>query len=675
VLLLFGIVEQRTNFVELLEPALRARFPGEITFYETYLESPVADITSYWGVEAESLRLRFAQLKPDLVITIGPTELSFAVHYHDKVFPGVPVLFTEVGTLQFAGKSWPGVTGLTVPVGLGETIDLALRLEPDTQAIALIAPPNDPFWLEATRNQILRYREKVREIDFLGRPGPELLDKVAALPPRSVVLFDYAMPSSGQPPLEGLDLIDAVAERRPTFSAWPSLCLNHGCIGGAYEDRAKQTLWVAETAARLLSGEKPDDIPIKHSTDLQVEVDWRALRRWHIPVSALPAGSELLYREPTLWQRGRKYFASGILVIVVQLFLIFGLLEQRARKRRAEAGLRRSEERFSKSFRQSPLAVAITRMSDSRYVDVNETFEQLTGWSRSEVIGRNPLEFGVWADADQRTAFTRQLLTTGNVRDLEVRIRRKDGQTRTVLVSAELIEVEGEPCALSAAADISERKQAEEVLATLGRRLIEAHEEERTWIARELHDDINQRIAIVSVNLESLKSDLPGSEVQARCRVEETEQQVRDLGIDIQALSHRLHSSKLDYLGLAAACRGFCRELSERQKVGIEFHSDGVPTNLSKEISLCLFRVLQEALQNAVKHSGVREFQVSLQGLSHEVELRVRDAGCGFDPEKAINAHGLGLTSMKERLKLVDGQLSIDSKPEHGTTIHVRVPL
>src|SRR5215472_3357079 len=181
VLLLFADVEQRTNFVELLEPALEARVPGGVTFHEIYMEDPVVDITSYYlDAEAESFRRRFERLKPDLVIAASPMELLFALHYRDKMFTGVPILFTEVGTRQFTeggarefgAKSWAGVTGLTVPVGLGETIDLALRLEPDTEVIALIAPAGDPFWLEATHKEIRRYRDRVREIDLIGPPGP-----------------------------------------------------------------------------------------------------------------------------------------------------------------------------------------------------------------------------------------------------------------------------------------------------------------------------------------------------------------------------------------------------------------------------------------------------------------------------------------------------------------------
>lgn len=128
-------------------------------------------------------------------------------------------------------------------------------------------------------------------------------------------------------------------------------------------------------------------------------------------------------------------------------------------------------------------------------------------------------------------------------------------------------------------------------------------------------------------------------------------------------------------MGLEAASAGFCRELSKRQNVEIDFHSESMRRNLSKEISLCLFRVLQEALQNAVKHSGSRHFQVSLRDGTNTIELTVLDSGTGFDPEKAIDGQGLGLTSMKERLKLVDEQLLIDSKLQQGTTIHARVPL
>lgn len=225
------------------------------------------------------------------------------------------------------------------------------------------------------------------------------------------------------------------------------------------------------------------------------------------------------------------------------------------------------------------------------------------------------------------------------------------------------------------AEDITHRKEMEEKLHAVNRKLIEAHEEERTRIARELHDDINQRIALLAVNLQSLQQKPQASAVKLRRVIGDAIKELENLGTDVQALSHRLHSSKLEHLGLTTAAGAFCREVSKRQGLQIQFHSEDIPTDLPKEISLSLFRVLQEALQNAIKHSGSRRFQVSLTAASNEVRLEVHDFGIGFDPERAMKQHGLGLISMKERMSMVNGTFSIDSQPRRGTTIQARVPI
>jgi PAS domain S-box-containing protein len=224
-------------------------------------------------------------------------------------------------------------------------------------------------------------------------------------------------------------------------------------------------------------------------------------------------------------------------------------------------------------------------------------------------------------------------------------------------------------------ADITERRLAEEALSRIGGRLIEAHEEERTRIALDLHDDVGQRLSLLAVQLDGLKQSRTTSAAELGLQIEDVRKQIEDLTTDVQALSHRLHSPKLELLGLAAAAASSCREISHRHGVEIDFHSENIPKELPRGISLCLFRVLQEALQNATKHSGSRQFQVSLKGGANEIELTVHDSGAGFEPEEATKGRGLGLTSMQERLKLVNGQLSIDSKPQRGTTIHARVPL
>jgi PAS domain S-box-containing protein len=223
-------------------------------------------------------------------------------------------------------------------------------------------------------------------------------------------------------------------------------------------------------------------------------------------------------------------------------------------------------------------------------------------------------------------------------------------------------------------ADITERKLAEEAISGMSRRLIEAQEAERARIARDLHDNIGQRLALLSVSLDQTKLMNLASPENFTARLEELRKQVQDISSEVYSLSHELHSAKLRHMDMIHAMRGFCMELSEQQKVDINFGHRNIPESVPPEISICLFRVLQEALRNAVKHSKVRIFDVEARGTSGAIVLTVRDTGHGFDPEHARKGHGLGLTSMQERLNLVNGELSIHSQPNRGTSVQARVP-
>lgn len=221
----------------------------------------------------------------------------------------------------------------------------------------------------------------------------------------------------------------------------------------------------------------------------------------------------------------------------------------------------------------------------------------------------------------------------------------------------------------------TEGKQVEEALAGISRKLIEAQEQERTRIARELHDDINQRIALLVVELALRDKAVTKSTSEGHDQVRHVREGLVQLGKDVQDLSHRLHSSQLDFLGIAVAARSFCKELSEKQKVVVEFSHEWVPGSLPNEVSLCLFRVLQEALQNAVKYSGVQHFQDGTAGgiqRDSTIQLTVSDCGVGFDQQEAMNRQGLGPISMRERLQLVNGYFFIDSKLGFGTTVKAR---
>jgi len=175
---------------------------------------------------------------------------------------------------------------------------------------------------------------------------------------------------------------------------------------------------------------------------------------------------------------------------------------------------------------------------------------------------------------------------------------------------------------------------------------------------------------MLSLELEQLQEN--PSEIQPR--VKELRRQTAEVSNDVQALSHDLHSSKLEYLGVVAGMKSWCKEFAERQKLEIDFRSD-VSCVLPLAVGLSLFRILQEALNNAIKHSGVKRIEVEVVEHSDEVHLTVRDSGRGFDVEVASQGRGLGLTSMRERVRLVNGTFAIESKPMSGTTIHVRVPL
>jgi PAS domain S-box-containing protein len=224
-------------------------------------------------------------------------------------------------------------------------------------------------------------------------------------------------------------------------------------------------------------------------------------------------------------------------------------------------------------------------------------------------------------------------------------------------------------------ADVTERKLAEEALSSVSRRLIEAQEQERARIARELHDDLSQRMALLQISLEQVAQDTDGLSSKTRQQLHSITKLSKDVSSSLHDLSHQLHPHKLDTLGLVAALGGFCNEISRQHNLRVQFVHHDVPGQIPKEVTLCLFRIVQEALRNVVKHSGGTEAEVELSGHGDRIDLCISDSGAGFSLEHVKAETGLGLISMRERLRLVRGHLSVESEPSHGTRIRVRVPL
>jgi signal transduction histidine kinase len=219
------------------------------------------------------------------------------------------------------------------------------------------------------------------------------------------------------------------------------------------------------------------------------------------------------------------------------------------------------------------------------------------------------------------------------------------------------------------------RKQAEEALSSVSHKVIKAEEQECHRIAADLHEDIGQRLTLLALGIEQLKTDTLDPSVDVTSHMDAVLEQTLEILTDVKALAHELYSPRLEYLDIAAVMSSFCKEFGERKGVGIDFWSDGLPSAIPPEISLCLFRVLQEALRNAVQHSGARKVDARLCGTWNQIQLRVSDLGVGLNLGTAMEVGGLGLNRMQERLKLVKGRLSIESQPKRGTTIWACVPL
>ena len=678
VLILRGGTSRSPDYVSPLESAIRARTGGPTNFYVEYLETARFDDEAYEKNVAELLQRTYSGQKLDLVLALSYPTLKFVLKYRDELFAGVPIVFAAVDSSWLVGHNLgSGVTGVTLTGNVGATIGLALHLHPDTNTVAIITGNSEweRYWLAAMHADLLRYQDRVREVDLVSLPPSQLLEKVAALPPQTFVLFNEDPQESAQPVMGVYDILAWVGDRHPTYCIVP-ICLGHGGIGGDSLDLTEQTLLAADLTGRVLSGERPDDIPVVHAAKHKIVVDWRELRRWKIDEAKLPLGSIVLYREPTLWQRVRKYAFVAIGVILAQALLIFELLWQRARKRKVEAVLRESEKRFRVLANNAPVLIWMSG-TDKLCTYFNKSWLEFTGRSLEAELGNGWSE-GVHPDDLQKCLGT--YTESFNQREpfrMEYRLRRYDGEYRWILdIGAPRFNPDNSFVGyIGSAFDVTERKEAEAALSSISGRLLEAHEEERRHIARELHDDISQKLALLTMELTRANRNVNGSPEVTKSHLEDIRQHCSAIARDVQSLSHQLHYSKLDYLGLPTALRGFCKEFAKQYEVSVEFTEEHVPRNLPRNISLCLFRVAQEALHNAVKYSGTTQFTVSLTAQENEIKLVVSDAGAGFDVEDAKRNSGLGLLSMQERMHLVHGQFRIESRPEEGTMVVASVPL
>ncbi len=376
-----------------------------------------------------------------------------------------------------------------------------------------------------------------------------------------------------------------------------------------------------------------------------------------------------------------------------QIIGLHGTVQDITERKRAEQTLRDSKERAKSKAKEletvlntAPIALYIATDTQCSHIKANRSGYELLNLQIGDNASKSAPDhqmpsFRIMSDGVElppdELPMQRAASTGVYVPATSLSVALADGTVRHLLANAApLFDSEGKPCgAVGSTLDITDRKLAEEALASLSHKLIEAQELERTRIARELHDDFSQRLAILAIKLAQLKRDYSGLPVEVGQRLSELGKMTSELTGDIQTLSHELHSSKLEYLGLAKALKGFCKEFGEHQKVKIDFESHDLPNPLHSQTALCLYRVAQEALHNSAKHSGARNFEVRLWASADEIHLTVKDAGAGFQTKTTDEGQGIGIASMKERLRLLHGTLSIESRARRGTTIHACLPL
>jgi PAS domain S-box-containing protein len=354
------------------------------------------------------------------------------------------------------------------------------------------------------------------------------------------------------------------------------------------------------------------------------------------------------------------------------------------KRRRAEEGLKASEQKYRSLTDNLNVGVfRNTAGSKGRFIEVNPTFLKMFGYeSRDELFSVTVSD--MYKDSKKREAFNEKMLKEGYVKDEENVYMRKDGTTFTGAVSAVAVrDNDGRVSYYDGIVeDITKRKEVEkalqesqEDLQRLAGKLISTQEAERRLLAREMHDDISQRLAILAIDagkLERLCKDSANPIVET---LQDMKNRLVGLSSDIHAISRQLHPSILDDLGLFDAVKAECEGFSSREGITVKYAPKAIPSQLPRDAALTLFRIVQEGLRNVAKHAQTQNVNVSLFGMDNSVHLSISDDGVGFDYSEARTKPGLGLASMEERARLIQGEISIKSELGKGTVIEVKAPL
>ncbi|MGH9576959.1 MAG: histidine kinase, partial [Terriglobales bacterium] len=362
----------------------------------------------------------------------------------------------------------------------------------------------------------------------------------------------------------------------------------------------------------------------------------RAIPRWH------PYAASML---PTLAPILVAVLVYGIYPAQPKLALLVGIasfacsLARQALTQinqwKALKALRASEKKFAVAFKQSSSAVVINSLTDGRFLEVNDAFVAFYGAPREAVIGKTALELGVWVDLEQRERVMQEIRELGRIRDCEAQMRNKSGEIRTVLFHGDVLNVPSEQWLLVTVNDVTEARRAEAERVKLLGDLISAEEEERRRIARELHDGTGQALTSLLLQLRALQQARSLDKVHSDLDL--LRKSTADAVEDLRRISRGLHPTVLDDFGLVPALRRLAEDTAADGNLKVQFSADGLEqVRLPRTVEVAVYRTVQEALHNVVKHAAAGAVQVSLQRTNGELRVMVTDDGAGFEVEPTL---------------------------------------
>lgn len=410
----------------------------------------------------------------------------------------------------------------------------------------------------------------------------------------------------------------------------------------------------------------------------------------------LPRGSTTQYRdEPNAWLEDRPYIIAGAFLLVLQAGLIAGLLLQRVRRRRIEQTLQETAHRYRIATVAGSVGVWDWNI-DTEDLYVDPELKRILGFEDAEIPNRvGAVRARIHPDDRERVSGLLQACVDGKSSGYrtEHRMVHKDGSVRWFQAQGSVLSnsTGASRHFVGTISDITERKKAEEAfresdaslkashreIQSLAGRLIVAQEAERTRIARDLHDDVSQQLAALSIALSTLKrrvgATAGGMDIQGELAL--LLQRTSALAENVRNLSHDLHPGVLRHAGLVAALAGHCADLRRQHSLDVTFHTEGDVDSVDPETALCLYRVAQEALRNVVSHAAAAHAEVRLTRESNGIQVTISDDGQGFDARARERRQGLGLTSIQERVRLAGGTVTILSEAKKGTRVRVEIPV